>query len=340
MPVDVIRCNHVVSSSCSLTLPMRIGGFDQIRSKRSAGSTASGAATSTLSKSVAAGVGGAQLAGPLVDVDGDDAGVRRPSGEGEGDRPGTASEVEEDAGVGRRRCLTQEQLGAGVEAPVAEHAAICAQRQRGVDEVDDDLALVRGRRRPLGEVVTHAVGSLTAVSAPIRVFGDPVLKTKAAPVTDIDGKAVRLVDDMFDSLYDCGNGLALAAPQIGVQKQVVVWDLGDDPQVIFNPELVDSDGEWVYEEGCLSIPGLYVELARPKTVLVRGVDLDGNPVEREADELEARMFQHELDHLNGVLMFDRMTPDQRRDAMVEYRRIAEQSAQPARNGERRRLRLR
>ena len=178
------------------------------------------------------------------------------------------------------------------------------------------------------------------MSAPIRVFGDPVLKTKAAPVADIDGKAVRLVDDMFDSLYDCGNGLALAAPQIGVQKQVVVWDLGDDPQVIFNPEIVDSDGEWVYEEGCLSIPGLYVELARPKTVLVRGVDLDGNPVEREADELEARMFQHELDHLNGVLMFDRMTPDQRRDAMVEYRRITEQSAQPARNGERRRLRLR
>ena len=149
-----------------------------------------------------------------------------------------------------------------------------------------------------------------------------MLKTKAAPVADIDGKAVRLVDDMFDSLYDCGNGLALAAPQIGVQKQVVVWDLGDDPQVIFNPEIVDSDGEWVYEEGCLSIPGLYVELARPKTVLVRGVDLDGNPVEREADELEARMFQHELDHLNGVLMFDRMTPDQRRDAMAEYRRIS------------------
>ena len=118
---------------------------------------------------------------------------------------------------------------------------------------------------------------------------------------------------MFDSLYDCGNGLALAAPQIGVQKQVVVWDFGDDPQAIFNPEIADSDGEWVYEEGCLSIPGLYVELIRPKTVLVRGVDLDGNPVEREADELEARMFQHELDHLNGVLMFDRMTPDQRRE---------------------------
>lgn len=158
----------------------------------------------------------------------------------------------------------------------------------------------------------------------IRTFGDPVLKTKAAPVRDIDAKAVRLVDEMFDSLYGTDNGLALAAPQIGVQKQVVVWDFGDDPQAVFNPEIVDSDGEWVYEEGCLSIPGLYVEIVRPKTVLVKGVDRQGNAVEREADELEARMFQHELDHLNGVLMFDRMTREQRKEAMTEYRRITEQ----------------
>ena len=156
----------------------------------------------------------------------------------------------------------------------------------------------------------------------IRTFGDPVLKSKAAPVTDVDGKLVRLVDDMFTTLYDSGNGIALAAPQIGVQKQIVVWDLGEgDRQVIFNPEIVDSDGEWVYDEGCLSIPGLYVEMIRPKTVLVRGVDLDGEVVEREADELEARMYQHELDHLHGVLMFDRMTGDQRKEALAEYRRI-------------------
>lgn len=172
----------------------------------------------------------------------------------------------------------------------------------------------------------------------IRTFGDPVLKTKAVPVADVDGKAVRLVDEMFKSLYTSGNGLALAAPQIGVQKQVVVWDFGEDPQAIFNPEIADGDGEWLYEEGCLSIPGLYVEIARPKTVLVKGVDLGGNPVEREVDELEARMFQHEVDHLNGVLMFDRMTPDQRKDALSEWRRIVENGE--ATNGPRRRLRLR
>jgi peptide deformylase len=177
------------------------------------------------------------------------------------------------------------------------------------------------------------------MSYQIRLFGDPVLKSKAAPVADIDGKIVRLVDDMFETLSDSDNGLALAAPQIGVQKQIFVWDFGDDPKAVFNPEIVESDGEWVYEEGCLSIPGLYVEIARPKQVLLRGVDLDGNPVEWEADELEARMFQHELDHLNGVLMFDRMTAEQRREAMAEYRKLQEAPAgapAPAR----RRLRLR
>jgi peptide deformylase len=178
------------------------------------------------------------------------------------------------------------------------------------------------------------------MSYKIRTFGDPVLKTPAAPVDDVDGKIIRLVDQMFDTLVDSGNGLALAAPQIGIQKQVVVWDLGDEPLAIVNPQVVESDGEWVYDEGCLSIPGLYVEMLRPKTVLVRGVGLDGNEIEIEADELEARMFQHEIDHLQGVLMFDRMTPDQRKQALREYRRLEDEAAQAAaRQPVRRRLRL-
>jgi peptide deformylase len=178
------------------------------------------------------------------------------------------------------------------------------------------------------------------MSYKIRTFGDPVLKTAAAAVENVDGKIIRLVDDMFDTLGDSDNGLALAAPQIGVRKQVVVWDFGDEPLAIVNPEIVESDGEWVYDEGCLSIPGLYVELLRPKQVLVRGVGLDGEEIEIEADELEARMFQHEIDHLQGVLMFDRMTSDQRKEALAEYRRIEEQtSAATARQPFRRRLRL-
>ncbi|MDX2382264.1 MAG: peptide deformylase [Acidimicrobiia bacterium] len=179
------------------------------------------------------------------------------------------------------------------------------------------------------------------MSYTIRTYGDPVLKTVASTVDDVDGKVVRLVGDMFDTLVESGNGLALAAPQIGVRKQVVVWDFGDDPTAIVNPEIVESDGEWVYDEGCLSIPGLYVEMLRPKRVLVRGIGLDGEAVEIEADELEARMVQHVIDHLQGVLMFDRMTSDQRKEALVEFRRLQEEeaAAQSRREPVRRRLRL-
>lgn len=172
----------------------------------------------------------------------------------------------------------------------------------------------------------------------IRTFGDPVLKTKAAPVTDIDGKVARLVDEMFDTLYDSDSGIGLAAPQIGVQKQIFVWDFDEEPMVIINPEIVESSGEWLYDEGCLSIPGLYVEMLRPNEVLMRGLDIDGNTIEIEASELAGRLFQHELDHLNGVLMFDRMEAAQRKEAMTEYRRILEQQT-PAAPAPKRRLRL-
>ena len=159
----------------------------------------------------------------------------------------------------------------------------------------------------------------------IRTFGDPVLKVEAAPVTEIDGKVVRIVDEMFDTLYSSDSGIGLAAPQVGIQRQIFVWDMDDEPMVILNPEIVESDGEWVYDEGCLSIPGLYIEMTRPNRVLMRGVDLDGNTVEIEADELEGRLFQHELDHLHGVLMFDRMQPEQRKQAIAEYKRLTEQA---------------
>ena len=146
----------------------------------------------------------------------------------------------------------------------------------------------------------------------IRTYGDPVLKSKASEVSDINGKIARLVDDMFDTLYESDSGIALAAPQIGVQKQIFVWDVDDQHMAIINPQIVESSGEWVYDEGCLSIPGLYVEMLRPNNVLVRGYTVDGDEVEIEAGELMGRLFQHEIDHLQGVLMFDRMTPEQRK----------------------------
>jgi peptide deformylase len=174
------------------------------------------------------------------------------------------------------------------------------------------------------------------MAQPIRKYGDPVLKTQAAAVAQIDGKLAQLVDNMFDTLYESDSGLALAAPQIGVQKQIVVWDIDEEPMAIINPQIVESSGEWVYDEGCLSIPGLYVEILRPNEVLVRGWTVDGDEVEIEASELMGRMFQHEIDHLNGVLMFDRMESDQRKAALAEYRRM--QEAPPV-EPPRRRLRL-
>lgn len=156
----------------------------------------------------------------------------------------------------------------------------------------------------------------------IRVIGDPVLKQRAAPVEDIDGTLVRLVEDMVETMY-AAPGLGLAAPQVGVQKQLFVWDLNDGSgsHAIVNPEIVESEGEWVYEEGCLSVPGLSWEITRPRHIHVVGHDLDGNEVSYEASDLAGRMFQHELDHLNGVLLVERLDEDQTREAKRQVREL-------------------
>jgi peptide deformylase len=176
------------------------------------------------------------------------------------------------------------------------------------------------------------------VAYEIRTFGDPVLKSKASEVADIDGKLVRLADEMLGVMYDAP-GIGLAAPQIGIQKQFFVYDIGDGPATLINPTIKESSGEWVYEEGCLSIPGLYVEMVRPKEILVHGWDLDGNEVNLEADELLSRLIQHELDHLHGVLMFDRLEGDQRKAALTEYRRLQEATPAAAEPVKKRRIRL-
>jgi peptide deformylase len=154
----------------------------------------------------------------------------------------------------------------------------------------------------------------------IRLFGDPVLKRPTALVTDIDGALVKLVDAMYDTMYDAA-GVGLAASQVGVQKRFFVYDLHDDsgPHVLFNPEIIDTSGEWTYEEGCLSLPGLSFEITRPKLVTVRGLDLDGNEIEVVGDELLGRVFLHETDHLDGVLILDRTTPEARREALAILR---------------------
>lgn len=154
----------------------------------------------------------------------------------------------------------------------------------------------------------------------IRVIGDPVLRQRAREIDDIDGSLVRLVDDMLDTMYEAP-GIGLAAPQVGVQKRLFVWDVGTGPQAIVNPEIVESDGEWLFEEGCLSVPGLSWEIVRPKIVHIVGRDLDGNEMSFEADELEARLFQHELDHLDGTLLIERLDDDTRNEALKTIREL-------------------
>jgi peptide deformylase len=159
----------------------------------------------------------------------------------------------------------------------------------------------------------------------IRVFGDPVLKQRAAEITDVDAALVRLAEDMVDTMR-AAPGLGLAAPQVGVQKRLFVYEVPDDdqgPKTIINPRITETRGEWEYEEGCLSVPGLYFPIVRPKEIHLTGYDLDGNEVSLEADELLSRLLQHELDHLDGRLLLELLDPDQRKQAMRELRQRME-----------------
>jgi peptide deformylase len=147
----------------------------------------------------------------------------------------------------------------------------------------------------------------------IRQYGDPVLKQRTREVEEIDGSVAKLVDEMFETMYDAP-GAGLAANQVGVQRRIFVYDVGEGPRSVINPRIVETSGEWAYDEGCLSVPGLSWEIVRPDRVHLVGLDLDGNEISVEADQLEGRVFQHELDHLDGVLLLDRLDEDQRRQA--------------------------
>lgn len=148
----------------------------------------------------------------------------------------------------------------------------------------------------------------------IRQYGDPVLKTRAREVENIDGAVANLVDTMIETMY-AAPGTGLAANQVGVQRRIFVYDVGDGAKTVINPRIIESEGEWTYEEGCLSVPGLTWEIVRPNTVHLVGLDLDGNEISVEAAELEGRVFQHELDHLDGILLVEHLDEAQRKEAL-------------------------
>lgn len=153
---------------------------------------------------------------------------------------------------------------------------------------------------------------------PIRTFGDPVLRTKAAEVTDDAASLERLVHDMLETMYEAP-GVGLAAPQIGISKRIFVADVGEGPFVMVNPKIVDVSGSWTFDEGCLSVPGHYWPIKRPGYAKARGFDVDGNEVEFEGDELMGRVLQHEIDHLEGMLLLERLPRRTKKQALRDIR---------------------
>lgn len=146
---------------------------------------------------------------------------------------------------------------------------------------------------------------------PIVKYPDPVLAQKAGPVTDFDKDLAKLAEDMFESMY-AAEGIGLAAPQIGILKRVTVIDtsFGKDPKdkiVLVNPEIIARAGRQVEEEGCLSLPEIRDKVVRDGTVTVRAQDVKGEWFEIDGEELLSRAFQHEIDHLDGVLFIDRIS---------------------------------
>ena len=188
------------------------------------------------------------------------------------------------------------------------------------------------KRKPKSTATSDVSGEDIVVlyeTAPLqlRYYGDPVLRKRAEPVAEITEAEHQLAEQMLMTLYATGNGIGLAATQVGVLKRLIIVDIGEEddeeyePLVLFNPELLSSDGEIVAEEGCLSIPDVTADVKRPERIVVEGVNLQCEAIRIEADGLLARVLQHEIDHLNGVLFIDRISGLKRRLLSEELTRI-------------------
>lgn len=155
---------------------------------------------------------------------------------------------------------------------------------------------------------------------PIRTFGDPVLRMETKPVTDIDESVHTLVHDLIETMY-AAPGVGMAANQIGISRRVAVFDAQDElgPRIMINPEVIETGGEWTFDEGCLSVPDRYWEIIRPGFVRVKALDLDGNDVEYAGDGIVGRVIQHEIDHLDGYLLLHRLPKRDRKRALKELR---------------------
>lgn len=171
----------------------------------------------------------------------------------------------------------------------------------------------------------------------LRYYGDPVLRKKAEPVSEITEAELQLAEEMLITMYATGNGIGLAAPQVGVLKRFLIVDVGEfddeeyEPVMLFNPEILDEEGEIVAEEGCLSIPNVTADVKRPEKVVVEGINVARERVRIEAEGLLARALQHEIDHLNGVLFIDKLSGLKRQLLAGKLRQI-QLAERPGGNG--------
>ena len=167
---------------------------------------------------------------------------------------------------------------------------------------------------------------------PIRTFGDPVLRTRAREVEAAGDIHRRLVKDMIDTMREAP-GVGLAAPQVGVLERIFVWEVDEEFGAVFNPVITERSTDTVEEEeGCLSLPGLAFPVVRAARVTVEGTDEHGLPVRLDADDLLARVCQHEVDHLDGVLFIDRLPEALRKEATTILREQALGLGPPAGRG--------
>jgi len=153
----------------------------------------------------------------------------------------------------------------------------------------------------------------------IVTYGTPVLRQRTTDVASLNGELQQLIDDMVETMY-AAPGVGLAANQVGSTHRLFVANPADDRDpskllVVINPEIVESDGEFAHDEGCLSIPEFREDVRRARRIVLRGLDREGRPLEVEGHDLLARIFQHEMDHLNGLFFVDRLSPA-KRDILV------------------------
>jgi peptide deformylase len=186
------------------------------------------------------------------------------------------------------------------------------------EQADGEQPIETGEPEGLDQ---EALERRSAALSQVVKFGDPVLRSAASPVTDFDellaDDAGRMIDLMRDAI-----GVGLAATQLGLLRRMLVFQVGSEaePTVLVNPEIEwRSEDSATAEEGCLSIPGVVVDVERPLFVRARALDVNGEPLTLEASGLEARVIQHEVDHLDGVLMLDRTEKDQRKGALRALR---------------------